>query len=75
MLKALHYYITIPLNPVVNRGLQDDKHVPLLRFEGVPGEFLQIDWGEVRGLEFNKEGMEDAIPKVVEQTTTRRLPV
>src|SRR6266480_3020399 len=29
-----------------------------LRFEGVPGEFLQIDWGEVRGLELSKEGME-----------------
>ena len=29
-----------------------------LRFEGVPGEFLQIAWGEVRGLEFCKEGME-----------------
>lgn len=29
-----------------------------LRFEGVPGEFLQIDWGEVRGLEFHKAGME-----------------
>ena len=29
-----------------------------LRFEGVPGEFLQIDWGEVRGLEWSKEGME-----------------
>jgi transposase len=28
-----------------------------LRFEGVPGEFLQIDWGEVRGLEFSKAGM------------------
>ena len=26
-----------------------------LRFEGVPGEFLQIDWGEVRGLEWSKE--------------------
>src|SRR2546429_689296 len=29
-----------------------------LRFEGVPGEFLQIDWGEVRGLELSKEAME-----------------
>ena len=25
-----------------------------LRFEGVPGEFLQIDWGEVRGMAFTK---------------------
>lgn len=29
-----------------------------LRFEGVPGEFLQIDWGEVRDFAFTKEGME-----------------
>lgn len=29
-----------------------------LRFEGVPGEFLQIDWGEVRNVAFTKEGME-----------------
>jgi transposase len=29
-----------------------------LRFEGVPGEFLQIDWGEVRDVAFTKTGME-----------------
>ena len=29
-----------------------------LRFEGVPGEFLQIDWGEVRHVGFTKAGME-----------------
>jgi transposase len=29
-----------------------------LRFEGVPGEFLQIDWGEVRSLPYTKAGME-----------------
>jgi len=29
-----------------------------LRFEGVPGEFLQIDWGEVRDVALMKEGME-----------------
>src|SRR3989454_10462271 len=29
-----------------------------LRFEGVPGEFLQIDWGEVRDFALTKEGME-----------------
>ena len=29
-----------------------------LRFEGVPGEFLQIDWGEVRDFAFTKTGME-----------------
>jgi transposase len=30
-----------------------------LRFEGVPGEFLQIDWGEVREMAFTKAGMEN----------------
>jgi transposase len=29
-----------------------------LRFEGVPGEYLQIDWGEVRDVAFTKAGME-----------------
>lgn len=29
-----------------------------LRFEGVPGEYLQIDWGEVRDLTFTKTGIE-----------------
>jgi hypothetical protein len=29
-----------------------------LRFEGVPGEFLQIDWGEVRDFPLTKAGME-----------------
>jgi len=29
-----------------------------LRFEGVPGEFLQIDWGEVRDFAFTKAGTE-----------------
>ncbi len=29
-----------------------------LRFEGVPGEYLQIDWGEVRDFPFTKVGME-----------------
>ncbi len=29
-----------------------------LRFEGVPAEFLQIDWGEVRDFPFTKAGME-----------------
>src|SRR2546423_1897762 len=36
---------------------QTPRHLAL-RFEGVPGEFLQIDWGEVRQLAFTKEGME-----------------
>src|SRR5258708_10857694 len=30
-----------------------------LRFEGVPGEYLQIDWGEVRDFPFSKVGMEN----------------
>jgi transposase len=29
-----------------------------LRFEGLPGEYLQIDWGEVRDFPFSKAGME-----------------
>jgi transposase len=29
------------------------------RFEGVPGEYLQIDWGEVRDFPFSKMGMEN----------------
>src|SRR6266536_5596180 len=29
-----------------------------LRFEGVPGEYLQIDWGEVRDFPFSKAGRE-----------------
>lgn len=32
-----------------------------VRFEGVPGEFLQIDWGEVRDMAFSK-------PEVAGQT-------
>ena len=28
-----------------------------LRFEGVPGEYLQIDWGEVRNMAFTKPGL------------------
>jgi len=29
-----------------------------IRFEGVPGEFLQIDWGEVRNMAFTKPELE-----------------
>jgi transposase len=32
-----------------------------LRFEGVAGEFLQIDWGEVRDFPFTKVGMAEQI--------------
>ena len=30
-----------------------------LRFEGVPGEYLQIDWGEVRDFPISRAGMEN----------------
>ena len=29
-----------------------------LRFEGIPGEYLQIDWGEVRAVAWTSAGME-----------------
>ncbi len=29
-----------------------------VRFEGLPGEFLQIDWGEIRKLQFTRVGAE-----------------
>ncbi len=42
-----------------------DKKLPVrrmlelaMRFEGVAGEFLQIDWGEVRDMAFTKAGLE-----------------
>src|SRR5579863_6719361 len=37
-------------------GKQSPHHLAL-RFEGVPGEFLQIDWGEMRQMAFTKEGL------------------
>jgi transposase len=43
----------------VRRAKQQSPHHLALRFEGVPGEFLQIDWGEVRDMPFIKEGMTD----------------
>jgi transposase len=42
----------------IRRARKQTPHNLTLRFEGVPGEFLQIDWGEVRHLAFTKEGME-----------------
>ena len=42
----------------VRRARQQTPRNLALRFEGVPGEFLQIDWGEVRNVAFTKEGME-----------------
>lgn len=41
----------------VRRAKQQSPRNLALRFEGVPGEFLQIDWGEVRDMPFTKEGM------------------
>jgi transposase len=42
----------------VRRALKQTPGNLALRFEGVPGEFLQIDWGEVRDFAFTKAGME-----------------
>jgi transposase len=42
----------------VRRALKQTPRNLALRFEGVPGEFLQIDWGEVRDFAFTKAGME-----------------
>jgi transposase len=42
----------------VRRARQQTPRHVALRFEGVPGEFLQIDWGEVRHLALTKAGME-----------------
>ena len=42
----------------IRRARQQTPRNLALRFEGVPGEFLQIDWGEVREFAFTKEGME-----------------
>jgi transposase len=36
------------------RARKQTPHDLALRFEGVPGEFLQIDWGEVRDMAFTK---------------------
>jgi len=38
----------------VRRALKQTPGDLALRFEGVPGEFLQIDWGEVRDIAFSK---------------------
>ena len=42
----------------VRRAGKQTPHDLAIRFEGVPGEFLQIDWGEVRNMEFTKAGLE-----------------
>jgi transposase len=41
----------------VRRARKQSPHNLALRFEGMPGEFLQIDWGEMRNVPFSKEGM------------------
>ena len=38
----------------VRRAGKQTPHDLAIRFEGVPGEFLQIDWGEVRNMEFTR---------------------
>ncbi len=38
----------------VRRAGKQTPHDLAVRFEGVPGEFLQMDWGEVRNMEFTK---------------------
>src|SRR5437764_59252 len=41
----------------LRRARKQSPHHLALRFEGVPGEFLQIDWGEMRQMPFTKEAM------------------
>jgi transposase len=41
----------------VRRARKQSPRNLALRFEGMPGEFLQIDWGEMRDMAFTKEGM------------------
>jgi transposase len=41
----------------VRRARKQSPHHLALRFEGMPGEYLQIDWGETRDMPFTKEGM------------------
>ena len=36
----------------IRRARKQTPHHLAIRFEGLPGEYLQIDWGEVRDLEF-----------------------
>jgi transposase len=38
----------------VRRARKQTPHDVAIRFEGVPGEFLQIDWGEVRDMAFTR---------------------
>jgi transposase len=41
----------------MRRARKQSPHHLALRFEGMAGEFLQIDWGEMRDMAFTKEGM------------------
>jgi transposase len=42
----------------MRRARKQTPHNVAVRFEGVPGEFLQIDWGEVRNMAFTKPELE-----------------
>jgi transposase len=41
----------------VRRARKQTPRELALRFEGIPGEFLQIDWGEMRHMAFTKQGL------------------
>ncbi len=41
----------------LRRARKQTPHHVAIRFEGLPGEYLQIDWGEVRAMAFTKEGL------------------
>lgn len=43
----------------LRRARKQTPHHVAIRFEGLPGEYLQIDWGEVRAMAFTKAGLAD----------------
>ncbi|NWJ45460.1 MAG: IS21 family transposase [Chloroflexi bacterium] len=44
----------------LKKARENQAHQVQIRFEGLPGEFLQIDWGEIRGVLFSKQ---DSVPQ------------